>query len=583
MTSTSEDATASDPWHAALARVRSLAAASPDPRTLVDDPRRAQHLLLRGARLSVDCTRQAIGEDGLVALGELIAAADVAAARDAMLHGEAVNATEARPAMHVQLRAAAVAGARPGAVVPGALPAAPAAFAHEAAATLARMGDIAEEIRAGRRLGATGEAIRAVVHVGIGGSGLGPELLVRALAGFGQPGLTVRFVANVDPDATRDALVGLRPAQTLVVIASKSWTTQETSVNAQAVFDWMRAAGLDSAALASNRIAVTARADLAAADGYPPEAILPFDASIGGRYSVWSAVGLPVAIAIGHERFVDLLAGAHAMDAHFATAPWPRNLPMLLGALDIWNRLRGATTLCVVPYASRLARLPAYLQQLVMESNGKGVTRAGQAAEIPAAPVVWGEPGTDAQHSFFQLLHQGLEPQPLDLLAVLPSGPPDARGRDALLLAHCIAQSAALLRGRDAATIRAELVEGGMPIDDADAAAVHRVHPGGRAHTLMTLDALDAATLGELLALFEHRTFVAAAIARINPFDQFGVELGKRIAKGVERALEGDADAMAQLDAGQRALVQRIRERRAASGEALPGAAPRLSSPGAPP
>ena len=561
MTSTSPQAPAIDAWHEALSRVRALADVAPDPRMLVDDPRRAERLTLRGSRLTVDCTRHAIGEDGLAALGDLLAAADVAGARDAMLRAEPVNATESRAAMHVQLRAAALTGARPQAVVSGALPAAPAAFAQEAATTLARMGAIAEEIRAGKRLGATGEPIRAVVHVGIGGSGLGPELLVRALAGFAHPDLAVRFVANVDPDATRDGLAGLNPAQTLVVIASKSWTTQETSVNAQSVFDWMRAAGLDGEALSAHRVAVTARADLAAADGYPPEAILPFDASIGGRYSVWSAVGLPVAVAIGHDRFVDLLAGAHAMDAHFATAPWPRNLPMLLGALDIWNRLRGATTLGVVPYASRLARLPAYLQQLVMESNGKGVTRQGEPAELAAAPVVWGEPGTDAQHSFFQLLHQGLQAQPLELLAVLPSGTRDARGRDALLLAHCIAQSAALLRGRDAATITADLVADGMSPEAAAAAAVHRVHPGGRAHTLTTLDGLDAATLGELLALFEHRTFVAAAIARINPFDQFGVELGKRIAKGVERALAGDGDALAQLDAGQRALAKRIRER----------------------
>ena len=528
-----------------------------DPRALLaEDPDRAQALALRTEHLSIDCTKQAIAPEHLRALGTLAEAADLAGQRDAMLRGEAVNATEARAALHVALRTVAAGAARAGGA---ALPAPPKAFAWEAAHTYGRMRDLSDAVRDARWRGATGRPITDVVHIGIGGSGLGPELLVRALAGYAHPRLRVHFVANVDPSASDDVLAGLDAATTLAIVASKSWTTQETARNAQAVRAWFGAHGIAGERLAPHWIAVTARADLARADGLADEAILPFSETIGGRYSVWSAVGLPVAIAVGFERFAELLAGAHAMDAHFASAPWGANAPMLLGAVDVWNRLRGAATLAVVPYAARLGRLPAYLQQLMMESNGKRVGIDGAPVTGQTAPVVWGEPGTDAQHSFFQLLHQGTCVHPVELIAVLPEASRDAHGRDALLLAHCIAQSEALLRGRSQAEIAAPLQADGVDPERARREAPHREHPGGRPHTVVALDALAPAPLGALLALYEHRTFVQAALWRINPFDQFGVELGKRIAAEVERALAGDAQALAALDPGNRLLAERVR------------------------
>ena len=562
----------------AWATLQALArAAGPlDPRELLArDPERARTLALQTEHLAVDCSKQSIDAAHLQALGALADAVGLAARRDAMLRGEPVNSTEQRAALHVALRTVAAAGPHAAGkrdTADSALPAPPPAFADEARASFARMRELSEAVRDGRWLGATGRPITDVVHIGIGGSGLGPELLAGALAGYAHPRIRLHFVGNVDPHASHDALAGLDAASTLVIVASKSWTTQETSRNAQAVRAWLAAGGIAGDAVRAHWVAVTARADLARADGLADEAILPFSEAIGGRYSVWSAVGLPVAISIGFARFAELLAGAHAMDEHFARAPWGANAPMLLGAIDVWNRLRGASTLAVVPYSARLARLPSYLQQLMMESNGKRVTVDGEPVDGDTAPVVWGEPGTDAQHSFFQLLHQGTTVHPVELIAVLPAAPFDPHGRDALLLAHCIAQSEALLRGRSRNEVMADLVHAGQDQASANRDAAHRVHPGGRGHTVIALDGLTPAALGALLALYEHRTFVQAALWRINPFDQFGVELGKRIAAGVVRALEGDAEALAALDAGNRRLAERVRERLAAPAQAPAGA-----------
>lgn len=542
----------------AWSRVQHLAdrARDLDPRALLStDAQRAQSLAVPGARLHVDCSKQAIDATHLRALRELADAAGVEAARDAMLRGEQVNSTEQRAALHVALRAMAVGGP------PGATATLPREFVEQTRSALDKTRAISDAVRSGQWRGSTDRPISDVVHIGIGGSGLGPELLVRALAGCAHPRLRTHFVSNVDPDASGDVLAGLSAATTLVIVASKSWTTQETARNAQAVRGWLAAAGIEGDAVRAHWVAVTARADLARADGLHDDQILPFSEAVGGRYSVWSAVGLPVAISAGFDAYLDLLRGAHAMDRHFATAAWPANAPMLLGAIDVWNRLRGAATLAVVPYSARLARLPAYLQQLMMESNGKRVTHDGAIVAGQTSPVVWGEPGTDAQHSFFQLLHQGTSTHPVELIAVLPQRERDPRGRDALLLAHCIAQSEALLRGRAEADIVDELRRAGLSDEQARMQAPHRVHPGGRPHTVIALDDLSPAALGELIALYEHRTFMQAALWRINPFDQFGVELGKRIAGSVERALTGDATALAALDSGNRALAERVRDR----------------------
>lgn len=528
---------------AALSALQPLARRAPDPRqALRDDLHAPRGLVLEAAGVFVDASRQAIDREGLAALHALARAAGVEAARDRLLAGEAVNLTEGRAATHVWLR--------------DGTERAPAAERAAIARELDRMLALAEDVREGRRVTADGQRFEAVLHIGIGGSALGPEMLCRALAGHATRALRLRFVSNVDPAAFDDATADLDPRRTLVVVVSKSWTTQETALNARAARRWLADGGVPREHQGVQLVGVTARPALAREDGLPDDAILPFAETVGGRYSSWSAVGFSVALAIGAAGFRALLAGAAAMDRHFAQAPLESNLPVLLGLLDAWNLARGAQTLAVLPYASRLARLPAYLQQLVMESDGKRVTCDGEPLAVPASPVIWGEPGTDAQHSFFQMLHQGMQAHPVEFVAVRPdpAAVPDPLDRDRLLLAHCLAQSAALLHGRPPEAIRAALADQGVNSTQAGRLVPHQVHPGGRPHTLMLLDALDPQGLGALLACWEHRTFVLATVNGINPYDQFGVELGKRIARDMDEALAGGAPP-----ADMATLVARLR------------------------
>ena len=542
--------------HAPSAAERSLAAmlAAPCPSIaslLAHEPDRLSRLAIDAPHVWLDLSRHCLPLSALDALLALAGERGVAARRDAMLRGDAVNRTEQRAALHSALR------------VPDPPPAddpAPPALVAQVHATRRRMTALAERVRSGRWRGASGRPLTDVVVIGIGGSALGPQLACEALAGFGHRRLAVHWLSNIDPQAWTHLRGGLSPAHTLVVVASKSWTTQETACNAQAVRDWLaawlRAEGLAPEGLARHFVAVTARPDLARAFGLGEDAILPFADWVGGRFSVWSSIGLPLMLAIGPAAFDAFLAGAHAMDRHFAQAPLARNAPVLLALLAWWNRRRypGATEV-IVPYAERLSRLPAHLQQLAMESNGKSVTEDGEPVAGATAPVLWGAPGTDAQHSFFQLLHQGPEVHPVELIVPRPAPTPgDPRG-DALL-AHALAQADAFVHGFDHARALADGRRRGLP----DALAVHRTHPGNRPVTVLTLERLEPASLGALMALYEHRTATLGWLWQVDPFDQWGVELGKRLAGGLEAAWRDGSDGAADApDAASARLRARLR------------------------
>jgi glucose-6-phosphate isomerase len=435
--------------------------------------------------------------------------------RDAMFAGEAINTTEGRAVKHWLLRTPRGASSDPDAM--------------QVHATLDAMLAYAERIRADT-------AITDVVNIGIGGSDLGPQMAVLALEEFAVPGKRFHFVSNVDGHELASVLRQVRPGSTLFLIASKTFTTIETMTNAQSARAWFEAQGgrdvsRHFAALTTNVVA---------ARSFGIETTFGFWDWVGGRYSLWSAIGLPIAIAIGTERFRELLAGAHAMDRHFATSPLARNLPVRLGVLDIWYRnFHGFASRSIAPYHSALKRLPAYLQQLEMESNGKRVDMHGAPLAQSSSPVLWGEPGTNGQHAYFQMLHQGTERVPVEFIAVKRPGHTLAGHHDQLL-ANCLAQAQALMQGK------------------ADAGG-HRDFPGNRPSTFFVFDRLDPATLGAFLALYEHRVFVSGSLWGLNSFDQWGVELGKVLAKALVPQL--DAGDVAGLDGSTAGLLKRLTPR----------------------
>lgn len=468
-----------------------------------------------------DLSRNRIDAEAEMQLFALARACGLEAHRNALFAGEAVNTTEGRAALHPLLRLP-----RQGSLVAG-WPTQALADAHHAVlATLEAMLAFAERVRAD-------PAISDVVSIGIGGSDLGPRMAVQALTRYLAPGRRVHFVSNLDGHELADTLATLQPQRTLFLIVSKTFTTLETLTNARSAREWFLTQG--GTGVARHFVGITTAVEAARAFGI--ETTFGFWDWVGGRYSVWSAVGLALAIGIGAEGFRQFLAGAHAMDAHFRTAPLEANLPVRLGLLDVWNRdVLGLGSRCIAPYHAHLARLPAYLQQLEMESNGKRVDLAGRVLAVPSAPVVWGEPGTNAQHAFFQLLHQGTEVIPVEFIAV-------ARAQHGLaehhapLLANALAQARALMLGQDDA--------GG-----------HRHFPGNRPSTFLLLDELTPYSLGALLALYEHRVFVSGSLWGIDSFDQWGVELGKQLARDLSpRLLSGD---VAGLDAATAGLIGRL-------------------------
>jgi glucose-6-phosphate isomerase len=506
------------------------AAAGADERRIVSlfdgEPDRLARLSVAAAGLGLDLSKQPWSlADVDVALA-LARAADVEAARDRLFAGETVNASEGRAALHMALRApkgsAFKAQGEP--------------VSAEVEATRARMAAFAEKVRSGALTGASGKPFRAVLHIGIGGSDFGPRLVWEALRPAAS-GIQVRFAANVDPAEMAFALAGLDPAETLVVVVSKTFSTQETMTNAQTARAWLRAA-LGPAGDA-HLVAVSTALDLVKAFGVPADQVFGFRDWVGGRYSVWSSVGLSCVIGLGPEVFERLLAGAAAMDEHFRTAPLATSAPVLLALAHVFNRNGlGRPVRAVVPYAQRLHLLPNFLQQLEMESNGKRVTADGRPVAHATAAAVFGDAGANVQHAFFQLMHQGTDVIPLDIVAVREASEGDPAAQR-ILLANAIAQAEALMVGRAEAEVRAELSARGLSTAEIDRLAPQRTFPGDRPSAFILLDRLTPERLGALLALYEHKTFVEGVLWQINSFDQWGVELGKTLARRVLSELEG--------------------------------------------
>jgi len=512
------------------------------------DPARFDRFSLRHEDLLLDFSKQRITTETTALLHELARAADLAGWIERMFSGEAINESEGRAAFHVALRNRSPEPMRIDGrdVMP------------EVRSVLDRMRRFADEIRSGRWLGATGLPIKAVVSIGIGGSDLGPAMATRALSRWTLPGVEVRYVSNVDGVDLESALNGLEPATTLFIVASKTFTTQETMTNAASARAWLTMV-LGEAAVARHVVAVSTNREAVAAFGIAAETTFEFWDWVGGRYSMWSAVGLPLMIAIGPEGFDRMLDGAHAIDRHFREAPLEVNLPVTMALLGIWNgNFLGARTHAVLPYDQGLRRLPAYLQQLEMESNGKGVGRDGRPVRHATCPVIFGEPGTNGQHAFLQLLHQGPDPVPADFLGAAEAGH-GFPGHHDILLANLIAQTEALAIGREEGEVRADLAKQGLEAGEIDRLAPQRTFPGNRPSTTILYRTLDPYTLGRLIALYEHKVFVQGVIWGINSFDQWGVELGKTLARGVLPELALNAVPATPHDASTTGLIAHIK------------------------
>ena len=518
--------------------------------TFMEDPKRFSRYSLSLDDLLLDWSKCLVNDETLSLLADLAKVAHVEARRDAMFAGEPINNTEGRAVLHVALRnrsnkPSKVDGAD---VMPGVND------------VLKRMGAYADGLRSGAIKGSKNKPITDVVNIGIGGSDLGPAMATPAPAPY-HAGPQTHFVANVDGAHIPDTFKVLDPATTLIIIASKTFTTIETMTNARAARTWI-ADALGEKAVGKHFAAVSTALDKVDAFGIPEDRIFGFWDWVGGRYSIWSAIGLPLMIAIGPENFGRFIDGAHAMGEHFRKAALSKNLPMMLGLVGYWHRaISGYTSRAVIPYDQRLARLPAYLQQLDMESNGKSVTIDGSPVSTPTGPLVWGEPGTNGQHAFFQLLHQGTDVIPVEFLVAANGHEPDLRNHHDLLLANCLAQSEALMKGRTLEEARAQMLARGMSAAEVERIAPHRVFSGNRPSVTLLYRTLDPATLGRLIALYEHRVFVEAQLFGINAFDQWGVELGKELATGLLPIVEGQEDPSGR-DASTAGLVQHMRRLR---------------------
>ncbi len=512
------------------------------------DPRRGERLTASAAGIYLDYSKQRVTDETMRLLAALARERGVPEFLHAMASGAHVNVTEDRPALHVALRlpreASLVVDGRD--VVPD---------VHE---VLERMAVFADEVRSGTWRGFTGRAIRNVVNIGIGGSHLGPAMAYDALRAYATRELTVRFVSNVDPSDLVESVRDLDPAETLFVVCSKTFTTQETMANARSARAWLLDRLGDDEAVARHFVAVSTNLSAVAEFGIDPATTFGFWDWVGGRYSLPSAIGLSTMIAVGPERFRELLDGLHAIDVHALEAPVERNVPVLMGLLGVWNGLLGARSTAILPYDWYLRLFPAYLQQLVMESNGKRVTTSGAAVDHDTAAVIWGEQGTNGQHSFFQLLHQGTVVVPCDLIAFCSTLNPIGDQHD-LLVANLVAQGEALAFGRTADEARAAGI--------ADELVPHRTFPGDRPSSTLLLERLSPFSLGTLIALYEHAVVVQGAVWGVNSFDQWGVELGKELARAIVPELESPDEPPLRHDSSTNALIRRYRAGRAAAGE----------------
>ncbi len=509
------------------------------------DRKRAETLSAGFEDLTLDFSKEKLDEAALAALLALAEASGLEERRGQLFDGSKINETEGRAVLHMALRG----GVDAGLTLDGK------AILPEVEETRRRFLTFAEAVRGGGYASLSGAPFTDVINIGIGGSDLGPVVAVRALAPDAD-GPRLHFVSNVDGAHLTDVLAGLDPARTLVIVASKTFTTLETMRNATSARAWLEEALGEEAG--RHLAAVSTNLEGTAAFGIAESRVFGFWDWVGGRYSLWSAIGLPIAIAIGAERFQAFLAGAAAMDRHFREAPLAQNLPVLLALIGVWRRnVLGYPSVALIPYDQRLERLPAYVQQLDMESNGKRTTLAGAAITRASGPIIWGEPGTNAQHSFFQLLHQGSDVIPVDFIA--NACPREHLGdHHALLLANCFAQAQALAFGKTEEEVRQEMRAAGVDATKIDRLAPHRSFPGDRPSTVLLQQLLDPYSLGRLIALFEHKVFCQGVIWQVNSFDQWGVELGKVLAKALIGPIEGDV-LPEHLDASTTRLIRRVR------------------------
>lgn len=506
-----------------------------------DTPDRAEDFSAAFEDMRLDYSKTNIDNAARDALIALCDRTGLATRREAMFTGAPINETEGRAVLHTALR-----NLDGGPVLVDGTDVMP-----EVLDTLARMRRFADAVRSGALAG-PGGAFRDVVNIGIGGSDLGPRMAVRALTPY-DDGPRCHFVSNVDGADISDTLRDLDPRRTLFIVASKSFTTIETMTNARTALAWMEQGGGD---VATQFAAVSTAPDRTAAFGIDAEHVFGFADWVGGRYSVWGPVGLSVMLAVGPDAFDAFLRGGQAMDRHFRAAPWGQNLPVLLALVGIWHhQICGHATRAVLPYDQRLARLPAYLQQLEMESNGKSVAMDGHALTMQSGPVVWGEPGTNGQHAFYQLIHQGTAVVPCEFLLAAQGHDPNLAHHHRLLVANCLAQSQALMRGRSLDEARALMGDIGLAEDERERRAHHRVFAGNRPSVTLVYPQLTPFVLGQIIALYEHRVFVEGTILGINSFDQWGVELGKELAESLQPVIEGTEDAAAS-DGSTAALVR---------------------------
>jgi glucose-6-phosphate isomerase len=521
-------------WRALQARASETHAVT--LRALRDsDPRRGQRFAREAAGLYLDFSRQRVDSDALRLLTALADASGLRKRIDAMWRGDPINSTEGRAVLHTALRVPSAAGTPPGGE----------GIARQVLAERERMLAFARAVREGTVCGSGGAKFDTVVNIGIGGSDLGPAMATQALHPLTAGAPRMRFVSNVDGTDLANALEGADPARTLFIVASKTFTTQETLANARSARSWL-AAALGEAAVPAHFAAVSTNAQAMDAFGVNPGYRFAMWDWVGGRYSLWSSIGVSLAIAIGPAAFGELLAGAHAMDEHFRSAPWEDNLPVLMALLGVWNiNFLGLPTHAVLPYDGRLGRFAAYLQQLDMESNGKSVAVDGSPLAVETAPVIWGEPGSNAQHSFFQMLHQGTARAALDFLLPAQSscGNPE---QAQLAIGNCLAQAEALAFGYSDAQARAELAARNLPAERVELLARHKVHAGNRPVSVVAFQRLDARTLGSLIALYEHKVFAQSVVWGINAFDQWGVELGKKMCEEVLPLVRDSAAAGAR-------------------------------------
>jgi len=509
-----------------------------------DDAERAERYCAGTGDMRLDYSRTNIDDATRLALIDLCDTADVAARREAMFTGQAINETEGRAVLHTALRnldggSVLVDGAD---VMPGILD------------TLARMRRFADRVRSGGLTG-QGGAITDVVNIGIGGSDLGPAMAVKALAPY-HDGPRCHFVSNVDGADIADCLAGLDPQRTLLIVASKTFTTIETMTNARTARAWLSEGGGDAA---RQIVALSTAAELTAGFGIADDHVFGFEDWVGGRYSLWGPIGLSLMIAIGPKAFDAFLRGGQAMDLHFRAAPWSENLPVLLALTGIWHhQVCGYGTRAVLPYDQRLGLLPGYLQQLEMESNGKSVAMDGTTLEEVSGPVVWGAPGTNGQHAFYQLIHQGTDIVPCEFMIAATGHEPELAHHHRLLVANCLAQGQALMRGQSLERARARAGEKGFSGDELERQARHRVFVGNRPSVTLAYPRMTPFVLGQIVALYEHRVFVEGVILGINSFDQWGVELGKELATSLGPVVDGDQDCAGQ-DGSTAALVRFLR------------------------